>query len=101
MTLIPIYNVGYLWKCESTWRDDPQDIEIGYLEGTYTNDPGLLAHFIIFGYLKPWVLTIPPYLIAHAWMDDLYISEIKQPLKQLKNLQKVSCLKFEIFLIFT
>ena len=61
MTLIPFYNVGYLWKCESTWGDDPQDIEIGYLEGTYTNDPGLLVHFIIFGYLKPWVLTIPPY----------------------------------------
>ena len=61
MTLIPSYNVGYLGNWESTWGDDPQYIEMGCLEGTYTNDPNLLAHFLILGYLKPGVLTIPPY----------------------------------------
>ena len=57
---------------------------MGYFEGTYTNDPGLLVHFLIFGYLKPWVLTIPPYPFLPVLLDS-----IKKPHKKKKYFNKI------------
>ena len=80
MSLIPIYNVGYLWKWESTWADDPQDIEMGY-SYQRSRPLGPFSHFWIFIALGTHYSPLPiisPWYHTFEFVDHDHSSLIQE-----------------------